>query len=199
MTARARSSLRTPILSAVLLMLSGIACTRLQASGRQDGTGPLPRMATRAELPGLNPRDIAGILAVHNAERSRLHEPDLIWDDALAQEADGWAHRIADLGILEHTPEDLIHGEGENLFMGTAGAYSLEDMITAFVEERADFAAGVFPDIARDGNWENVGHYTQIIWPQTRRVGCSLARGRDMDFLVCRYFPAGNVIGRMVP
>lgn len=182
------------MLSAMLLMVSGIAGSGLHAS-----TAYLPRTAARAEPPRLNAQDIAGILSIHNAERSRFHEAGLVWDDALAQEADGWARRIADLGMLEHAPDDQVRGEGENLFMGTAGAYSLEDMIRAFVGERDDFAAGVFPDIARDGNWENVGHYTQIIWPETRRVGCSVARGNEMDFLVCRYFPAGNVIGRMVP
>ena len=45
------------------------------------------------------------------------------------------------------------------------------------------------------GNWEDVGHYTQMIWRGTRRVGCALGEGAQYDYLVCRYYPAGNVYG----
>ncbi|MFD2429036.1 CAP domain-containing protein [Sphingobium scionense] len=43
--------------------------------------------------------------------------------------------------------------------------------------------------------WQDVAHYTQIIWRGTRSVGCALAEGRSFDYLVCRYYPAGNMFG----
>jgi hypothetical protein len=27
-------------------------------------------------------------------------------------------------------------------------------------------------------------------------MGCALAEGRDNEYLVCRYFPAGNIFGQ---
>jgi hypothetical protein len=61
------------------------------------------------------------------------------------------------------------------------------------------FRAGRFPDVSATGNWADVGHYTQIIWPTTQRVGCSISRSVKDEVLVCRYWPAGNVVNKPVP
>jgi hypothetical protein len=60
------------------------------------------------------------------------------------------------------------------------------------------FQRGVFPAVSRTGNWEDVGHYTQIVWPTTTRVGCAIASTSRTDYLVCRYSPAGNIDGRPI-
>ena len=62
-----------------------------------------------------------------------------------------------------------------------------------------DNGPGIFPTVSRSGNWETVGHYTQMVWPTTTRVGCAVASNASNDFLVCRYSPAGNIDGRPVP
>ena len=141
----------------------------------------------------------ARILEQHNLEREHVGALPLEWDDALARDAQGWAQVLAASGRFEHSPQDTRGGQGENLFMGTSGFYSLEVMIEAFLKERDDFRPGVFPDISRSGNWHRVGHYTQIIWPATRKIGCAVAKGRGHDVLVCRYWPAGNVMGDRLP
>jgi hypothetical protein len=87
---------------------------------------------------------------------------------------------------------------GENLWMGPAGYFSAEDMIGGFVSERDKFRAGTFPQVSRTGNWADVGHYTQLIWPTTQEVGCAVAKGEGKDVLVCRYAPAGNVFGEKI-
>ena len=51
------------------------------------------------------------------------------------------------------------------------------------------------PAVSRTGDWSQVAHYTQIVWPATQRVGCATASNRSNDYLVCRYLPAGNVVG----
>ena len=48
---------------------------------------------------------------------------------------------------------------------------------------------------SKSGDVENVGHYTQMIWRDTRQVGCATAVGQSEEFLVCRYSTAGNVYG----
>jgi hypothetical protein len=38
-----------------------------------------------------------------------------------------------------------------------------------------------------------------MVWPTTTRIGCAIASNARNDFLVCRYSPTGNVMGRPVP
>jgi len=143
--------------------------------------------------------DFAGrLLDAHNVERDRAGLPRLAWSNKLAQDAQGWAVTLSRKGALQHSPGDQRGWMGENLWMGSAGYYSAEDMIGGFLAERAKFRSGVFPQVSRTGNWADVGHYTQIIWPATTEVGCAVAQGGANDFLVCRYNPAGNVYGQKV-
>jgi hypothetical protein len=139
----------------------------------------------------------ARLLAEHNRERSRLGIKPLEWSQSLVAEAQEWAKTLAQRQVFEHSYDR--NGTGENLWMGTAGYFNAEDMIGGFVEEVRHFKPGTFPNVSRTGNWEDIGHYTQLIWPNTKKVGCALTRGGGVDFLVCRYWPAGNVMGQRVP
>lgn len=139
----------------------------------------------------------ARILAAHNRERDRIGVPPLQWNGALAVQARDWANSLARRRAFEHSRN--TKGFGENLWMGTSGAYTLEEMIGGFVAESRHFKPGNFPGVSQTGNWVDVGHYTQIIWAETRIVGCALVNGGKNEVLVCRYWPAGNVIGQRVP
>ncbi len=138
------------------------------------------------------------LLAAHNRERAALGLPPLTWSASLADEARQWSQVLASKNEFAHAPDAVRHEHGENLFMGTAGAYAPEAMIGDFISEKADFRPGRFPDVARDGEWENVGHYTQLIWRGTTEVGCAVVSAKGWDYLTCRYAPAGNVIGEAV-
>ena len=89
-------------------------------------------------------------------------------------------------------------GTGESLWIGTRGFFGPEDMIGGFLSEKRFFRPGTFPEVSSTGRWEDVGHYTQIIWPTTQAVGCALEQGKGNDVLVCRYWPAGNYFGNKV-
>jgi len=41
------------------------------------------------------------------------------------------------------------------------------------------------------------GHYTQIVWRDTKELGCGVARGGDREIWVCDYSPPGNYQGRL--
>lgn len=138
----------------------------------------------------------AQVLAQHNAERVRLGLAPLVWSERLTGDARVWAQSLARRRVFEHSRSS---SQGENLWMGTAGFFSPEQMIGAFLGEARHFRDGVFPRVSRTGNWADVGHYSQIIWPTTRELGCAMARGGNNDVLVCRYWPAGNVMGQRVP
>lgn len=134
-------------------------------------------------------------LAEHNAEREALGLAPLRWSHSLLRDAQGWANELAARGELRHSPQLRALGQGENLWMGTRGRFTPTQMIDGFLAEKRIFQAGVFPHVSTTGRWNDVGHYTQIIWPDTQEVGCASALGARNEVLVCRYWPAGNVIG----
>ena len=139
------------------------------------------------------------ILAAHNVERARAGVAPLVWDNALGTAAASYATRMAMSGRFAHSDRSLRRGTGENLWMGTRGAFSVETMVGGWASEKRYFVPGVFPNVSRSGNWADVGHYTQMIWPTTQRVGCALATNGRSDYLVCRYATAGNIDGRRIP
>ena len=146
---------------------------------------------------GRTPTTAERLLAAHNAERFHAGIPALAWDDSLAASAAEWGTHLAALNDLEHSSDNPRDSDpqGENLFLGTRGYFSPEQMVGMWIEEKKDYKPGVFPANSRTGRFEDVGHYTQLMWRSTDRVGCAITRNQDYDFLVCRYLEGGNVIG----
>lgn len=133
----------------------------------------------------------------HNAARKAVGAPPLVWDNALEASARKYAGVLAQTGRFQHDPANNGYGaQGENLWMGTRGAFGYDEMVGGWINERKNFKTGIFPDNSRTGNWGDIGHYTQIIWPTTTKVGCAIASNAQNDFLVCRYSPGGNIVGR---
>ena len=138
------------------------------------------------------------MLQAHNLERSAMGAAPLRWDPRLAAAADAYAAQLARTGRWGHSAPYQRVGQGENLWMGSRGAFSPSHMVAGWVSERRMFRAGVFPNISRSGSWNDVGHYTQMIWPTTTAVGCSVRSSPQWDYLVCRYSSPGNVSGERV-
>lgn len=141
---------------------------------------------------------LSAMLAVHNAARNEVGVPQLELDDDLNRAALDYAEELARTGLFQHSPGGSRPGQGENLWAGTTAAFSYDQMATAWVEEKRYFKHDVFPNVSTTGNWQDVGHYTQIIWRDTTRFGCGLATGLGRDWLVCRYSPPGNFTGQRV-
>jgi hypothetical protein len=141
----------------------------------------------------------AQVLALHNAERARWQVAPLAWDHALAQGADGWAQALVRGRRLAHSPAGLRPGQGENLWMGTSQAYPVQAMVGAWLGERRWFRPGIFPAVSTTGRWSDVGHYSQIVARRSTRVGCAIRLGGGWTYLVCRYWPAGNMEARLLP
>ena len=139
------------------------------------------------------------ILAAHNRERARLGIAPLRWDPGLAAAAASYGPTLARLGRLQHSSHAERQGQRENLWMGTRGAFSPEQMVGGWIAERAFYRPGrLFPYVSRTGNWADVAHYTQMVWKGTTRVGCAIHPSQQWDYLICRYSPPGNIEGRPV-
>jgi len=151
-----------------------------------------------AAAPPAAARPADRILAIHNRERARIGVPPLAWSARLAGDASAYAATLARLGRLRHSPPAARPGAGENLAMGTHGHHDVATLTGLWAAEKRLFENGLFPRVSRNGDWRSVGHYTAMIWRDTTSVGCGAARGGGELYLVCRYAPAGNVIGRRV-
>lgn len=138
------------------------------------------------------------LLAAHNRERAALDVPALAWSDDLARDAAIWGRHLARIGYLRHYEEMSYDNDaqGENLWAGTRGYFSPEDMVGLWVAEKRNYKPGIFPLVSRTGRLEDVGHYTQVIWRNSSHVGCAIIQGQADEFLVCRYSEGGNVIGQ---
>lgn len=156
--------------------------------------------APRIKLPEFPPAGIQlNLLQAHNRERALVGSAPLQWDRQLQAAADAYARYLAATGRFEHATSQALKGQGENLWTGTRGAFAPRRMVADWASGSRYFQHGEFPEVSRTGNWSDVGHYTQIIWPATQRVGCAISSSSDFDYLVCRYAPGGNVIGTRVP
>lgn len=183
-----------------LLALGMILIASACAARPPWADGAMVRTVRPADAAPQDLRNFAArLLALHNRERAAFGVAPLSWDDGLAAAAARYGPQLASLGRLQHSSPQSRAGQGENLWMGTARAFSIEEMAGSWAEERSYFRPGTFPQVSRSGNWSDVGHYTQMIWRGTTRVGCALHRGGNADYLICRYAPAGNIVGRPVP
>ena len=157
-----------------------------------------PHPISPALMPAQAANVPATLLDAHNRERAMAGVAPLVWDPGLAASAAAYSRQLAALGTLRHSSRQARPGQGENLWMGTRGAFALSSMIANWTSEKAYFHPGIFPKVSRSGNWADVGHYTQMIWPTTTHLGCAIASSARFDVLVCRYAPAGNIDGRRV-
>lgn len=159
-----------------------------------------PLVAFAGEHRDSNPASIVGpILQIHNAERARVGSAPLIWDPALAFQAQAYAWKIAPLGRLVHSSKAERGRTGENLAMAFSGSTSVAALVRLWANERNRYRRGVFPNNSVTGNWADVGHYTAMIWPTTDRIGCGVAVAGASEVLVCRYSPGGNIDGKRLP
>lgn len=140
------------------------------------------------------------ILLQHNLHRANHSAGDLRWDAGLAD----IARQIAESCHYAHDTKTGGGGYGQNI-----GAGSPDDQVPAMItnlmynNEIMDYPGyDGEPDMS---NFEKWGHFSQIVWKETDRVGCYTQHcpnglsntGPDVSpyFTVCNYLPVGNMAG----
>ncbi|KAH6782297.1 CAP secretory protein [Perilla frutescens var. hirtella] len=128
-------------------------------------------------------------LGVQNAARTALKLPPLAWDRKIAKYAASYARR-------RRTDCELRHSNGpygENIFWGSGSEWTPAQAAAAWVAERRVY--NYRSNSCADG--QECGHYTQIVWRESRRIGCARVvcdEGRGV-FMICNYDPPGNYVG----
>jgi len=147
----------------------------------------------------VQPADIEMIevLNVHNGLRSQYGAPPLAWDPVLVQGAQGYVNQLSRSGQLVHASREGRGTVRENLSQGLPN-YRARQLMDNWLNERRYFFPGTFPNVSTTGDWYQVGHYSQMIWPTTTTIGCARGVGAGSSWLVCRYDPGGNKDGKPV-
>jgi pathogenesis-related protein 1 len=144
-----------------------------------------PRMAAQTIAPKTLSREM---LTAHNRARARMGVPPLNWSPKLADVAQEWADYLLASGRFTHRPKS---GYGENLFAIQGGRAKSSEVVADWAAEARDYDAARNTCRAR----AMCGHYTQVVWRNTRQVGCGVAQRRGRQVWVCNYDPPGNWVG----
>ncbi|KAL3692371.1 hypothetical protein R1sor_006022 [Riccia sorocarpa] len=129
----------------------------------------------------------------HNAARKAVRVvsmANLTWDWSLANYAQNWANSRASRAnncVLKHSNGPY----GENIFWASWNSTPL-DAVKLWLAEKPYY--NYTTNSCKPGKM--CGHYTQIVWKTTTKVGCASAKcPAGGTFTVCSYNPPGNYIG----
>ena len=148
--------------------------------------------------------DADAMLAAHNKWRVQTGLDKLSYSEKLAKTAQIWANELRDHHACQMMHSKSDGSYGENIFWSSALRWSSgkrevmqiapAKAVDSWASEKADY------DYAsnRCTPGKMCGHYTQLVWKDTKQVGCAIAVCPDSkdQVWVCQYQPAGNWIGQ---
>ncbi|KAK8637708.1 hypothetical protein V6N13_136174 [Hibiscus sabdariffa] len=128
-------------------------------------------------------------LSPQNAARAAIGLRPLVWNARTASYAQWYANQRRKDCALRHSNGPY----GENIFWGSGNVWKAAQAAALWVSERKwyDYRSNSC------AGGEECGHYTQIVWSRSKRVGCAMVvcdGGRGV-FMICNYDPPGNYIG----
>ncbi|MEM7182564.1 MAG: CAP domain-containing protein [Spirochaetota bacterium] len=134
-----------------------------------------------------------GFTDAHNRYRKKAGVPNLVWSSKLSKYAKQWANylRSQKSCSMQHRPRSGKYKQryGENLAWASGQKLNPYQVTKMWYDEIKDY------------NYKNnscskvCGHYTQVVWKTSRRVGCAMARCGREELWVCNYDPPGNMQG----
>ncbi|MBN3276921.1 GAPR1 protein, partial [Polyodon spathula] len=128
----------------------------------------------------------AEALEAHNMYRQQHGAPPLRLSAQLSREAQKWASQLLSMHALQHSNTD----HGENIWCRTSSVImpvSGKEVVETWYNEIKDY------DFNRPGFQKNTGHFTQVVWRDSRELGIALATDSGLAIAVARYDPGGNI------
>ena len=183
-----------------LLAAAGCGADDGSATTADDGAAATDAAIDAPPIVG-EPPGLVGTTAAHNAARAQVGVGPLTWDPALAAIAAAWAAQCHDtdapIGLIDHNPgrsNGYPTYVGENIY-GSGGGASGTDAVALWISEQAHY------DHATNtcAGGAICGHYTQVVWRATTKVGCALHDCPGLQYgssVVCDYGPGGNIGGQ---
>ena len=137
----------------------------------------------------------------HNYYRKYHQAGPLILTQKLNDFAQNYAETLAKKNMMMHSEEedrDKIYGgwAGENIFTYWTSGSNLKitgaDAVDRWYDEIKDYDFRT----CDTKNGRPVGHFTQLIWKGTNKVGLGVARNKDNNvYVVANYYLSGNIEG----
>lgn len=127
----------------------------------------------------------------HNDYRRKHGVPPLVLSKKLSKYAEEWAKVLIKKGKMEHRDQ---HEYGENIYY----AWSSDPNYKASGADAVDKWYSEIKDhtFRKEPTSLGTGHFTQVIWTDTKEVGVGVAKSKDGHiYVVANYYPPGNVIG----
>jgi pathogenesis-related protein 1 len=171
------------------------AAAAVQAAGTS-----VPAGGNAAAAPGqtgeVAAADATALVAAHNALRAEVGQAPLVWDAVVARTSAAHAVTLSGPCALAHGNASTGYGENLASFSGNG---SLTTAVSLWGSEKPKYAGAGGP---YQGPADGAGHYTQVIWGATKKVGCGQVTCSNnlgnQTIVVCRYDPQGNVLGQRV-
>lgn len=148
--------------------------------------------------------DRDAMLAAHNKWRAQVGVGKLTYSPELEVSAQAWADHLRDENHcrMQHSKPDGKYGE--NLFWASAMNWSdgRRELVKVTPAQAVDSWGGEKRDYHYQTNsckpGKMCGHYTQVVWKSSSKVGCAMAVCADSkeQVWVCQYQPAGNWVGQ---
>jgi hypothetical protein len=185
--------------------LAALAVVALLAAGSGAALAAAKKKKETAAPPPAGPAEegrVAGIVEAHNRARASVPGlPPLAWDPALAASARKFADQEAASCKFDYDP-DLPNDIGENSSYQDKQARPGE-VVDQWAAEKSAYKG----EAVNEKNYTKFAHYSQLMWRATSKVGCAVAPydrhcpqnypyGGYSEIWVCRYQPAGNVLGQ---
>ncbi|NJL02606.1 MAG: hypothetical protein HC910_19370 [Spirulinaceae cyanobacterium SM2_1_0] len=163
---------------------ANVSTDRIRTAAAAEQAGQVTRIEDLS-----SPAGVEQMLAAHNTWRQQVGVPALTWSPELAAYAQAWAVQLLRENQFEHRADSLY---GENLAASSGRQLSPAEVVDLWGREQQDY------DYASNQCQlgKVCGHYTQVVWRDTSRVGCGLARNSQREVWVCNYDPPGNYVGR---
>ena len=126
------------------------------------------------------------VLERHNFYRSELGIEGLEYSDECASYAQEWANTLAKKNRMYHSKTEEY---GETLFWSSYESTAAEAIDDWATEKK-------FFNTRSRKYTSKAGHYTQMIWRDTKYVGMGVAKARNGSYYwVATYYPPGNWTG----
>lgn len=137
----------------------------------------------------------AQVFELHNGYRANHRAPRLKWNNTLQVSAQRWADNCK---FAHANQNNLAFSQryGENLYAIFGRSTPSEALTNAAKTWYNEYNEYKYYDYSRPGFSPSTGHFTQMIWVQTKSIGCGTkyCPQNSMRIVVCRYYPPGNVL-----